>query len=103
MRYAPTLTSSGNLFAFEATMINQNNFERETLDVKQAAAKLGVCDETVRRLVRRKIIKKLPGIRRILIPVNQIATMLEGAHAQPATSTTGRSLSSDRLAHCGVA
>lgn len=84
-------------------MIYQNNFERETLDVKQAAAKLGVCDETVRRLVRKKIIKKLPGIRRILIPVNQIATMLEGAHAEPATSATGRSVSSDRLAHFGVA
>ncbi|MBL9170650.1 MAG: helix-turn-helix domain-containing protein [Verrucomicrobiales bacterium] len=103
MRYAPTLTSSGNLFAFEATMINQNNFERETLDVKQAAAKLGVCDETVRRLVRRKIIKRLPGIRRILIPVNQIVTLLDGADSPPVTSTMGKSVSSDRLAHCGVA
>lgn len=78
-------------------MINQNNFERETVDGKQAAAKLGVREETVRRLVRRKIINKLPGIRRIVIPVNQIARLLDGVHAQPATSTTGRSSSSDRL------
>lgn len=36
-------------------------------------------------LVPRKVIRKLPGIRRILIPVSQIARMLDGAHCQVAT------------------
>lgn len=42
--------------------------ECQTLDVKSSAVELGVCEETVRRLVRRKVLPKLPGLRRILIP-----------------------------------
>jgi hypothetical protein len=41
--------------------------ERQTLDVKGSATELGVCDETVRHLVRRKVLRKLPGLRRVLI------------------------------------
>jgi len=46
--------------------------ECQTLDVKSTATELGVCEETVRRLVRRKVIRKLPGLRRVLIPRNEI-------------------------------
>jgi excisionase family DNA binding protein len=52
--------------------------ERQTLDVKDSAAELGVCEETVRRLVRRKVLRKLPGIRHILIPKSEIQRYLNG-------------------------
>ena len=42
--------------------------ECQTLDVKGTATELGVCQETIRRLVRRKVLRKLPGLRRVLIP-----------------------------------
>ena len=42
--------------------------ECQTLDIGEAATELGVCKETVRRLVRRKVLRKLPGLRCILIP-----------------------------------
>ena len=48
-----------------------------TLDVKDSATELGVCEETVRRLVRRKILRKLPGLRRILIPKAEVRRYLE--------------------------
>ena len=50
--------------------------ERQTLDVKDSAVELGVCEETVRRLVRRKVLRKLPGIRHILIPKSEIQRYL---------------------------
>ena len=46
--------------------------ECQTLDVKNSAAELGVCEETVRRLVRRKILRKLPGLRRVLISRSEL-------------------------------
>ena len=46
--------------------------ECHTLDVKNSATELGVCEETVRRLVRRKVLRKLPGIRRILISKDEM-------------------------------
>ena len=46
--------------------------ECQTLDISDAATALGVCKETVRRLVRRKVLRKLPGLRRILIPRAEI-------------------------------
>jgi len=52
--------------------------ERQTLDVKDSATELGVCEETVRRLVRRKVLRKLPGIRHILIPKSEIQRYLNG-------------------------
>ncbi len=82
MSYASRVTASGNLKPFEVTMINKSNFERETLDVKQTAAKLGVCDETIRRMVRRRTIAKIPGIRRVLIPLHEIERILSSPVAQ---------------------
>ena len=46
--------------------------ECQTLDVRNSAAELGVCEETVRRLVRRKVLRKLPGLRRVLISRNEL-------------------------------
>jgi hypothetical protein len=50
--------------------------ERQTLDVNDAATALGVCKETVRRLVRRKVLRKLPGLRCIIIPKTEIQRYL---------------------------
>jgi hypothetical protein len=52
--------------------------ECQTFDVKASATELGVCEETVRRLVRRKVIRKLAGVRRILIPRSEIQRYLNG-------------------------
>lgn len=52
--------------------------ECQTLDVKSSAAELGVCEETIRRLVRRKMLRKLPGLRRMLIPRTEIHRYLNG-------------------------
>ena len=50
--------------------------ECQTLDINDAATALGVCKETVRRLVRRKVLRKLPGLRHILIPRAEIQRYL---------------------------
>ena len=50
--------------------------ECQTLDISEAATILGVCKETVRRLVRRKVLRKLPGLRRIIIPRIEIQRYL---------------------------
>jgi excisionase family DNA binding protein len=50
--------------------------ECQTLGITDAATALGVCKETVRRLVRRKVLRKLPGLRRILIPRAEIQRYL---------------------------
>ena len=52
--------------------------ECQTLDVKSSATELGVCEETIRRLVRRKVLRKLPGLRRVLIPRTEIQRYLNG-------------------------
>jgi excisionase family DNA binding protein len=52
--------------------------ECQTLDISDAASELGVCKETVRRLVRRKVLRKLPGLRRMLIPRTEIHRYLNG-------------------------
>lgn len=57
--------------------------ECQTLDVKSSATELGVCEETIRRLVRRKILRKLPGLRRVLIPRAELDRCLNnGNHAR---------------------
>ena len=56
--------------------------ECQTFDVKTSATELGVCEETVRRLVRRKVIRKLAGVRRILIPRSEIQRYLNGGIQQ---------------------
>jgi len=53
-----------------------SNPECQTLDVKDSATELGVCPETVRRLVRRKVLRKLPGLRRVLIPKIEVQRYL---------------------------
>ena len=55
------------------------NPECQTLDVKNSATEIGVCEETVRRLVRRKVLRKLPGLSRILIPKAEVQRYLETA------------------------
>ncbi|MHB1309216.1 MAG: helix-turn-helix domain-containing protein [Limisphaerales bacterium] len=45
--------------------------------MKASASQLGVCQETVRRLVRRKVLHRLAGLRRILIPKSEIRRYLE--------------------------
>jgi excisionase family DNA binding protein len=50
--------------------------ECQTLTIKSSAMELGVCEETVRRLVRRRVLRKLPGLRRILIPKAEIHRFL---------------------------
>ena len=55
---------------------------RQTLDLKGSATELGVCEETIRRLVRRKVLRKLPGLRRVLIPRTEIHRYLGGG-SQP--------------------
>ena len=50
--------------------------ESQTLDISDDATELGVCKETVRRLVRRKVLRKLPGLRRILISRTEIHRFL---------------------------
>ena len=54
--------------------------ECQTLDVKGTATELGVCEETIRRLVRRKVLRKLPGLRRVLIPRTEIHRYLNGGN-----------------------
>lgn len=51
--------------------------ECHTLNITDAATALGVCKETVRRLVRRKLLRKLQGVRRILIPKAEVQRYLE--------------------------
>jgi excisionase family DNA binding protein len=51
--------------------------ECQTLNITKAANALGVCKETVRRLVRRKVLRKLPGLRRILIPKAEVLRYLD--------------------------
>ena len=52
--------------------------ECQTLSVKRSAIELGVCEETIRRLVRRKVLRKLPGLRRMLIPRADFDRYLSG-------------------------
>jgi hypothetical protein len=61
-----------------AVRVNRNTTASKglTLDVKSSAVEFGVCEETVRRLVRRKILRKLSGLRRILIPKSELQRYL---------------------------
>jgi len=52
--------------------------ECQTFDVKSCALELGVCEETIRRLVRRKVLRKHPGLRRVLVPRTEIHRYLNG-------------------------
>ena len=65
--------------------------ECQTLDVTSSATELGVCKETVRRLVRRKVLRKLPGLRRILIPRAEVQRYLEVGEGGLTTKTLSKS------------
>jgi excisionase family DNA binding protein len=65
--------------------------ERQTLNINEAAIALGVCKETVRRLVRRKVLRKLPGLRRILIPKAEVQRYLETVAAPFRLETLSKS------------
>ncbi len=64
--------------------------ECQTLDVKSSATELGVCEETVRRLVRRKVLRKLPGLRRILIPRTELKRYLGTGEVELAAKTLSK-------------
>jgi Helix-turn-helix domain len=68
--YVSEVTIGGILSASEKLIMSTATTapECQTLDISSAAIALGVCKETVRRLVRRKVLRKLPGLRRIIIP-----------------------------------
>ena len=55
--------------------------------VLRVGSELGVCKETVRRLVRRKVLRKLPGLRRILIPRAEVQRYLEAGEGGLAAKT----------------
>ena len=63
-----------------ANMNATATIECQTLDVKSSATELGVCEETVRRLVRRKVLRKLPGLRRVLIPRTELNRYLSNGN-----------------------
>jgi excisionase family DNA binding protein len=65
--------------------------ECQTLNVKSSATELGVCQETVRRLVRRKVLRKLPGLRRILIPKAEVQRYLETGNGAVPLKTLSKS------------
>jgi Helix-turn-helix domain len=65
---------------FRLIMIEISKEECQTFDVKSSAAELGVCEETVRRLVRRKVLRKLSDLRRVLIPRIEIHRYLSGGN-----------------------
>ena len=83
IHYTREIAVSRILLPHERMSMNATaNIECQTLDVKSSATELGVCEETVRRLVRRKVLRKLPGLRRVLIPRTELDRYLNnGRHA----------------------
>jgi hypothetical protein len=71
-------TESGSVVACCLKMNATAITERQTLDVKSCATELGVCEETIRRLVRRKLLRKLPGLRRVGIARTEIQPYMNG-------------------------
>lgn len=65
--------------------------ECQTLNITEAANALGVCKETVRRLVRRKVLRKLPGLRRILIPKAEVLRYLDTGEMAVSLKTLSKS------------
>ena len=78
IRYTKQVAVSRSLLPRESEVMNATaTIECQTFDVKSSATELSVCEETVRRLVRRKVLHKLPGLRRVLIPKTEIQRYLE--------------------------
>ena len=83
IHYTQKIAASRSLLPHERMSMNATaTIECQTLDVKSSATELGVCEETVRRLVRRKVLRKLPGLRRVLISRTELDRYLNnGRHA----------------------
>ena len=89
MRYTQQVAVSRSLLHREILSMNATaTIECQTLDVKSSATELGVCEETVRRLVRRKVIRKLPGLRRVLIPRTELDRYMSNGNTMPASHET---------------
>lgn len=84
IRYTQEIAVGRSLLPHERMSMNATaTIECQTLDVKSSATELGVCEETVRRLVRRKVLRKLPGLRRVVIPRTELDRYLNnGNHAR---------------------
>ena len=84
IHYTQEIAVGCSLLPHERTSMNATaTSECQTPDVKSSATELGVCEETVRCLVRRKILRKLPGLRRVLFPRAELARYLNnGNHAR---------------------
>jgi hypothetical protein len=73
--------------------------ECQTLDVQSSATDLGVCKGTVRRLVRRKVQRKLLGLRRILIPKAEVQRFLQASDGAILLKTLSKS-SPEKITAC---
>jgi len=84
IHYTQEIAVGRSLLPHERMSMNATaTIECQTLDVKSSATELGVCEETVRRLVRRKVLRKLSGLRRVLIPRTELDRYLNnGNHAR---------------------
>ena len=90
MRYTQQVAVSRSLLPHERAVMNATTtIECQTLDVKRSATELGVCEETVRRLVRRKVLRKLPGLRRVLIPRTELNRYLSNGNGAISHETSG--------------
>ena len=49
---------------------------RKTVKIKEAAEMLGVCENTVRNLITRGKLRRVPGIRHVVIPLSEIDRFL---------------------------
>jgi len=84
IHYTQEIVVGRSLLPRERANMNATaTIECQTLDVKSSATELGVCEETVRRLVRRKVLRKLPGLRRVLIPRAELDRYLSNGNHAP--------------------
>ncbi|MEI7535020.1 MAG: helix-turn-helix domain-containing protein [Verrucomicrobiae bacterium] len=72
---APTVTAvtEGQPKTVERT---QPGSGEKAVKIKEAAKMLGVCENTVRRLIIRNKLRRVPGLRHVLIPVSEIDRFL---------------------------
>jgi hypothetical protein len=56
-------------------------------DAGGAGAELGVCEETVQCLVRRKVLRELSGLRRVLIPKAEVQRYLDAGEGSVPAKT----------------
>ena len=91
-RCTKEVAMSRMLSARELELMSETTIaECPTLDVKNSATELDVCEETVQRLVRRKVLRKLPRLRRILIPGAEVQRSLEAGEGSIAAKALSKS------------